>query len=131
MLMCPFSNLHTRSSRDAKNFLKTHNFDGIDLDYEFPVAGDKDNFGLFVKELREGLGDKYELTAATSATPSKIAGNFQKVSKLAFACTYIQFLILIFSHKIQAGYPVSIMNQYMDAWHLMSYDMHGSWEGKS
>ena len=23
------------------------------------------------------------------------------------------------------------MNQYMDAWHLMSYDMHGSWEGKS
>ena len=68
--------------------METHNFDGIDLDYEFPVADDKDNFGLFVKELREGLGDKYELTAATSATPSKIAGIFEKVSKLAFVCTY-------------------------------------------
>ena len=111
--------------------METHNFDGIDLDYEFPVADDKDNFGLFVKELREGLGDKYELTAATSATPSKIAGIFKKVTKLAFFVhTYI-LLILIFSQKIQAGYPVSIMNQYMDAWHLMSYDMHGSWEGKS
>ena len=64
--------------------METHNFDGIDLDYEFPVASDKDNFGLFVKELREGLGDKYELTAATSATPSKIAGIFKKVTKLAF-----------------------------------------------
>jgi len=93
--------LRSKFIQDAKNFLETHNFDGIDLDYEFPVADDKDNFGLFVKELRQGLGDKYELTAATSATPSKIA----------------------------AGYPVSIMNQYMDAWHLMSYDMHGSWEG--
>ena len=82
--------------RDAKNFLETHNFDGIDLDYEFPVASDKDNFGLFVKELREGLGDKYELTAATSATPSKIAGIFQKVIKLDCFCTYI-LLILIFS----------------------------------
>ena len=89
MLKCPFYKkfwIYTLflQFRDAKNFLKTHNFDGIDLDYEFPVAGDKDNFGLFVKELREGLGDKYELTAATSATPSKIAGIFQKVPKLAF-----------------------------------------------
>ena len=80
--------------RDAKNFLETHKFDGIDLDYEFPVADDKDNFGLFVKELREGLPQKYELTAATTATPSKLL----------------------------AGYPISIMNQYMNAWHLMSYE---------
>ena len=91
-------NLHNCSSRDAKNFLKTHNFDGIDLDYEFPVAGDKDNFGLFVKELREGLGDEYELTAATSATPSKIAGIFQKVPKFAFFL-YIHISNFDFSPK--------------------------------
>jgi GH18 family chitinase len=84
--------------------LETHNFDGLDLDYEFPVASDKDNFGLFVKELREGLGYKYELTAATSATPSKIAGNSQKVPKLAFFCTYI-FLILIFPTKHSSWLP--------------------------
>ena len=93
MLKCPlndlFLNLHTRSSRDAKNFLETHNFDGIDLDYEFPVADDKDNFGLFVKELRQGLGDKYELTAATSATPSKIAGMYFSKSVQIGLCLYI------------------------------------------
>ena len=83
--------------------MEQHGFDGIDLDYEYPVASDKDNFGLFVKELREGLPDKYELTAATSATPS----------------------------KLQAGYPIDVMNEYMNTWHLMTYDMHGSWEGKN
>ena len=84
--------------------METHNFDGLDLDYEFPVASDKDNFGLFVKELREGLGYKYELTAATSATPSKIAGISQKVPKLAFFCTQI-FLILIFPTKHSSWLP--------------------------
>ena len=96
--------LRTKFIEDALNFLETHNFDGIDLDYEFPVEDDKDNFGLFVKELREGLDSRnpqYELTAATSASPSKIA----------------------------AGYPIGVMNDYMNAWHLMSYDMHGTWEG--
>ena len=80
--------------------METHNFDGIDLDYEFPVADDKDNFGLFVKELRQGLGDEYELTAATSATPSKIAGIFQKVTKLAFFCKCVSNFDL-FSKKIK------------------------------
>jgi chitinase len=65
-------------------------FDGIDIDWEFPVQGglegnverpqDKQNFTLLLAELRRGLdaeGSKnnrhYELTIAASARPSEIA----------------------------------------------------------
>ena len=82
--------------------MELHGFDGIDLDYEYPVASDKVNFGLFIQELREGLPEKFEITAATSASSSKLL----------------------------EGYPIDIMNENLNAWHLMTYDMHGSWEGK-
>jgi len=65
-------------------------FDGIDIDWEFPVEGglkgnverpeDKQNFTLLLAELRRGLDaqgarDKrhYELTIAASARPSELA----------------------------------------------------------
>lgn len=65
-------------------------FDGIDIDWEFPVQGglkgnverpaDKQNFTLLLAELRRGLdeqgrqdGHHYELTIAASARPSEIA----------------------------------------------------------
>ena len=65
-------------------------FDGIDIDWEFPVEGglkgnverpeDKRNFTLLLAELRQGLDgqgarDKrhYELTIAASARPSELA----------------------------------------------------------
>lgn len=65
-------------------------FDGIDIDWEFPVQGglkgnverpaDRENFTLLLAELRRGLdaqgkkdGRHYELTIAASARPSEIA----------------------------------------------------------
>src|SRR6478672_11038577 len=65
-------------------------FDGIDIDWEFPVQGglkgnverpeDRHNFTLFLAELRRELdeqgkkdGRHYELTIAASARPSEIA----------------------------------------------------------
>jgi chitinase len=65
-------------------------FDGIDIDWEFPVQGglkgnverraDRENFTLLLSELRRGLdaqgkkdGRHYELTIAASARPSEIA----------------------------------------------------------
>ena len=65
-------------------------FDGLDIDWEFPVQGglkgnverpaDRENFTLLLAELRRGLdaqGKKdnrhYELTIAASARPSEIA----------------------------------------------------------
>jgi chitinase len=65
-------------------------FDGIDIDWEFPVQGgmkgnverpaDKENFTLLLSELRRELDEQgqkdhrhYELTIAASARPSEIA----------------------------------------------------------
>jgi GH18 family chitinase len=35
--------------------MEQYNFDGLDLDFEFPEAVDKPGFAAWVKELKEGL----------------------------------------------------------------------------
>ena len=72
------------------NFIRTYQFDGVDLDWEYPGGGgmegtdfdpqaDKTNFTLLLKELRSQLdeagekdGKYYLLTAATAAGMDKI-----------------------------------------------------------
>jgi len=90
--------------KSAVEFLQKWNFDGLDLDYEYPNAGDKSGFGQFVKELKIAFQPfGFELTAAISASPGKIS----------------------------RGYDIPTMAEYMDAIHIMTYDLHGSWEKNS
>ena len=94
----------------AVAFLKEHGFDGLDLDYEYPnydghghVAphSDKAGFTLLCQKLSEVFKvHNYELTAAVSAS----------------------------KNIIDEGYDIPQISKYLDAIHLMSYDMHGSWE---
>ena len=44
--------------------LEEYDFDGLDLDFEFPQSQDRTNFATWVKELYEDLSPRYELTAA-------------------------------------------------------------------
>ena len=80
-------------AQSAVDMFIRHNagvFDGIDIDWEFPVAGgmegnverpvDKENFTLLLRELRRQLDSQgsidhrhYELTIAASARPQEIA----------------------------------------------------------
>ncbi|CAK9294983.1 unnamed protein product [Gordionus sp. m RMFG-2023] len=95
---------------DVVQQLIQFNFDGFDLDWEYPGNTerggrkmDKDNFLTLVKELRQAFnssGKKLLLTAAVSAGKD----------------------------KIDFAYHIPELNKYLDFFNLLSYDFHGAWE---
>lgn len=99
----------------AIEFMKAHNFDGIDIDWEYPcssVAGiasspnDKYNFTLMLKELREKL--------------DKLGQIDNKYYFLTIAAGAGQYFI--------DGTEMHIVQQYLDYVNLMTYDMRGSFQ---
>ncbi len=115
-------------ANEAVKFMKEHDFDGIDIDWEFPTkvrladkidnvndegtpdetSASKQNFTRLMKEMRnkldeQGLSDNryYQLSAAVGSSPS----------------------------HINDGTEPSKYIQYLDFLNLMSYDMHGAWDG--
>jgi GH18 family chitinase len=106
-------------AQSCVDFIVEYGFDGIDIDWEYPVEGgldgnhnsplDKQNFTLLLQEIRELLnlqasidGNQYLLTVATTASS-------------------------IYVENIE----VDLIHPYLDWINLMSYDLHGPWGGES
>ncbi|PNP48204.1 hypothetical protein THARTR1_10345 [Trichoderma harzianum] len=98
-----------RFAETAVKLLADWGFDGIDIDYEYPVTReDARNFVYLLQEVRGALDNyaarhgqhyRYLLTVATSAGPE-------------------HYNVL----------EMEAMDQYIDTWHLMAYDYAGSWD---
>ncbi|KAF3480778.1 uncharacterized protein GIQ15_06125 [Arthroderma uncinatum] len=84
-------------------------FDGLDIDWEYPVADDRggsksdyNNYVLLLRELKDAFGTKYGLTMAIPA-----------------------------SYWYLRGFDLKNMVKYVDWFNVMSYDIHGTWDGHS
>ncbi|PNF22561.1 putative chitinase 2 [Cryptotermes secundus] len=92
----------------ASDFIRKYNFDGLDLDWEYPAKrggspADKENFVHLVRELREEF-DKHGwlLTAALG----------------------------VGQDTVDAAYNIPALSRYLDYMHAMCYDLHGSWDNR-
>lgn len=100
--------------RQAVQFLEKYGFDGLDLDWEYPVCwqvdckkgypDEKQNFAELVKELHDAFEPK-GLLLSSAVSPSKTV--------------------------IDAGYDVPSLNKYLDWIAVMTYDYHGQWDKKT
>ncbi|CAG9573348.1 unnamed protein product [Danaus chrysippus] len=88
-------------------FLDTYNFDGLDLDWEYPTKRegaphDKANYVAMVKELKDAFESRgYILTAALGAGKD----------------------------TMDSAYDLAKLSRYLDFIHMMCYDYHGTWDG--
>jgi len=100
-------------ARNCRDLIVDYNFDGIDLDWEYPgyaahsgSPADKENFNLLLRDIREELegltaetGRSYGLTAALPCGPS----NIQNID-------------------------IATVSMFLTEFNLMSYDFHGAWD---
>ncbi|KAK8042256.1 glycoside hydrolase superfamily [Apiospora rasikravindrae] len=90
-------------------FMQQNGFDGVDLDWEYPVADDRggvpadfEHYPNFLKRLRERLnasGKEYGLSITLPA-----------------------------SYWYLRGFDLQKMEQHLDWFNIMTYDIHGVWD---
>lgn len=86
---------------EVLDFAKQYNYDGVDIDWEFPKKGQEALLVQFVEELHNALAAWRKDAVITMAVPAAYwSGQYFDVPKLV---------------------------PFIDYWNIMSYDFHGSW----
>jgi chitinase len=104
----------SRFVRHVIEFIEKYGFDGLDLDWEYPVCWqvecnkgqpeEKQAFSMLVKELSAAFRPK-GLLLSSAVSPSKMV--------------------------IDAGYEVKVLSDFFDWIAVMCYDYHGQWDKKT
>ncbi|KAI9586702.1 probable chitinase 10 [Glossina fuscipes] len=103
-----------RFVRHAVEFLERYGFEGLDLDWEYPVCwqtecrkgmpDEKQGFAALVQELSEAFTPRGLLLSAAVSPSKKI---------------------------VDEGYDVPVLSRYFDWIAVMTYDFHGQWDKKT
>lgn len=90
----------------AVEFVKKYNFDGFDVDWEYPAQRggeeeDVENFSALIKALREAFDKEGLILSAAVAAPRSSASQ---------------------------SYDIAEISKHLDIINILSYDYHGAWE---
>ncbi|XP_013176361.1 PREDICTED: probable chitinase 2 [Papilio xuthus] len=105
--MAADSNFRAKFIQSTVEFLKLHQFDGLDMHWKYPVVRDdkpedRPNFVSLIKELKQAFTPhSLILTAALGAT----------------------------KYTLDQSYDLPQLDKYIDYFNVLCYDYHGSWEG--
>ncbi len=86
--------------KEILDVINKYNLDGINVDIENLTEEDRDDFTLFIKELRESLPKEKEVSVAVAANPHGYVGGWY------------------------GSFDYSKLSQYVDYLMIMSYDEH-------
>lgn len=78
-------------AKSAIEFMQTYNFDGVDIDWEYPLEADRENYIALLRELKDAFAPHgYILTVAVAAIPTDAAYDVPSMSEYKKQYIYSQ-----------------------------------------